>query len=928
MAAFDDFIKKNAGEAIAAGGAIAEIASSKDKLAETFRILKDFALWKVTWPSALLGTLNGISTAVRSVARESGALGAAFNSLSRVRFYAAQFEPLLKSAAAARSRIAELMQFEKRSPFNLGQIVAASRALEIYSNGALRSATSLKLVEGIAKSSGESISDAADAYGEFYRGLKNGAPVREAASALQAMGVINEQTIDHLERMQESGASWTQVVEAATDSIRGLTGGTDDFSKSMEGLQKQLDDASEKMKASFGKPFMDAERRSMEASIEVAKRLAPVMEALGKPFAGIAASGSDATNAIKTRLAAAVGSPAGQAVAGLAGNAASTLTTALSALAGISLVKNVPTFLRGAGNAQNFVAGGLSRASGSVGAYVQTLEATLAAGGTLTPLQRAAAGPLGATERALAGAAGVARAPIAAAGRAARGAFGAVSGVFPMGAVGIGATGAAAAVAVAIEELGDQIDKQSDKMHNLHDAYVAVNEQLDAQIKTAENSEDAYKAAASANSALADAVQRLASAKPPSWWDRFLGAISGGTTVDEVEGASAQVAGLRARKARADRVADSGLVGRGEQDAIRQEAARNLRYSDLTAQNQIELATGQNRIDLLQKQRQTFAERGTTADDYLKAKADYDEQVAKITAGKGPFAGALSEQSQLNIASAGVQNPLLREGLGLEAQRQNLEAQRGKMSPEQFASAQQDYLKKFSAYQARLDDITKNDYTSRAKSLEPQIALAQREYTLAVQRAKVEQSIAESKKRGVELEEEAARKTREQLRRELALPQNAGPAEQAALKAQIAESERQSRERARASAVDQLGAGRALQESQLRLRGDARGIQRLGDLDRFAENLERARAIFSDPKKAEDYARQLTQNEVAIDQRNAGLSFTSSIAASSLAKIGGGGNVADAQSPLVDLTQRQVDLTEQIKNYLAEIAARKGAVLK
>jgi len=123
-------------EAVALAGAL---TSSEGKLKSMARAVRDIAIWRlVPIATQLGGAFLGVRAAIKSVVRDSGTLESAWQRLAKLQFYKGQLEPLLKSAGAAKERLAELIQLSGRSKFdvgNLGQWVAASRSLEILTRG-------------------------------------------------------------------------------------------------------------------------------------------------------------------------------------------------------------------------------------------------------------------------------------------------------------------------------------------------------------------------------------------------------------------------------------------------------------------------------------------------------------------------------------------------------------------------------------------------------------------------------------------------------------------------------------------------------------------------------------------------------------------------------------------------------------------------
>jgi len=912
--AFSKVIKDNTkgiGNKAFIGFSVVSIAASNNKLKETLKLVKDLALWKFTWPVALLGALKGVQGVMRSLARDTGALDAAITRLGKIRLYQGQLEPLMKSAAAARARLAELMKFEGRSPFNLGDIVAASRALEIYGNGIIKNADGLKLVEQIAKSSGTSMAASAEAVGEFYRQMKEGKPVDQAAEALRDMGVVSEQTIGQLMRMQKGGASWVEVFTAAQSAIRGTTSQSDEFGQSIESLQNQLVEVHEQMASEFGKPFLDAEKRSMEASIKVGHNLAPVFKEVGAGLAEISAAGDGFTNWVKV---------AASSIPGLA-TAAGFLTKMLGGVVTALSLVGVVGIGRAAKSAKNLlspnaIAGGLRGAS--------TFAAKHAGIGAESPSM---------VEGLFGNAAGMASRSAVAIEKLAFSWKGVGNAALQAGKLMVTSSTGIVAIALvayaALREWTAQIEEQVSKVQELKNAQAGLEVSLKKEIAAAYTAEEAYAALRKSIDALADAREKLAAMKE-----------------DDAEYATtkAHVTKLERDVGVARKKAETLPVG-AHFASMNEEAARTLRHRDVVTENRIENATGAEKLDLMQKQKEDLEKRTTEGSGYSEATSDLankqaliDSEQAQLTKGRnfpgmapsslivgstgtpdgraiavdeGPVSEspeelAVRKKAEKEAAARGSKSELIRSF-------QDLEDQKSTMKPE-------DYQKKLAALNVRKDDISKHEeYSDKAKALD----LTMKQYTvenkIADIRTTAEGDVAGLKDVGMAkaAKEWGIRKKAlaDELAAEKQRPQQ-NLRRQEELSAQIEAGGIAMTEQSRGNTVYQEGAERELDTKKAWREGRGQDAISLSDLSDFASKYEDARSQLGDTPEALDLAKRQANEDIASSAAD----MARNPVVDSMQRIAGGGGVS--ADPMMTVAQRQLSLQEKMAGYLQTLSER------
>ena len=120
--------------------------------------------------------------------------------------------------------------------------------------------------------------------GRLYDGLKSGAPIGEASSRLQEMGLITGDVRRKLEASRKAGDSFTDTFEILEKELKKSEGGMEKMSQTLGGLESTLSDVKGKIAGEFAQNFMEAEKTSTAAFINALLILEPVVARLGEVF--------------------------------------------------------------------------------------------------------------------------------------------------------------------------------------------------------------------------------------------------------------------------------------------------------------------------------------------------------------------------------------------------------------------------------------------------------------------------------------------------------------------------------------------------------------------------------------------------------------------------------------------------------------------
>lgn len=202
---------------------------------------------------AAAGTIQGVFSRLWGAIKESFK----FESLTT------QFKTLLGSTEEAKRRMASLAEFAEVTPFNLEEVVKASRTLTVMSDNALGTEYSLRLVGDAAAATGASFEEVAFWVGRAYAMIKGGQPFGEAALRLQELGILTPAVRTEMEALQASGAKNSEVWEAFAARLEEFGGAMEDLSQTGDGLTSTLEDTWTAAVREFGDAFQDAAKESI-----------------------------------------------------------------------------------------------------------------------------------------------------------------------------------------------------------------------------------------------------------------------------------------------------------------------------------------------------------------------------------------------------------------------------------------------------------------------------------------------------------------------------------------------------------------------------------------------------------------------------------------------------------------------------------------
>lgn len=238
--------------------------------------------------------------------------GAAIVSGAKMESMQAQWETLLGSTEKAQARMNELRKFAATTPFEIPEVMQASRTLQVFGGTALATGDNLRLVGDIASGTQQPFTDVAMWVGRMYDAMKNGQPFGEAAQRLQEMGAMSGANRRQIEKLAAGVKSGNITMDEAWKRTQGtfsqFSGGMERQSKTLAGQWSNLQDNLGQALAGIGATLLPLAKDVVsglntaiptirEFLMGVFEKAEPVMRQVGQIFsqviAGIGAAFDD-----------------------------------------------------------------------------------------------------------------------------------------------------------------------------------------------------------------------------------------------------------------------------------------------------------------------------------------------------------------------------------------------------------------------------------------------------------------------------------------------------------------------------------------------------------------------------------------------------------------------------------------------------------
>lgn len=176
-----------------------------------------------------------------------------------------QFTTLMGDAGAAEAHVRSLFEFAKRTPFETGPIIEASRMMQTFGGEALNSQDNLLLIGDAAAATSAPIDELGFWVGRLYSNLQAGQPFGEAAMRLQELAVMSPEARQKMEELQAAGAGADEIFAVFQEDLDKFSGAMEDQAGTWEGLTSTIKDALAITAATALKPFFDLAKDGLGA---------------------------------------------------------------------------------------------------------------------------------------------------------------------------------------------------------------------------------------------------------------------------------------------------------------------------------------------------------------------------------------------------------------------------------------------------------------------------------------------------------------------------------------------------------------------------------------------------------------------------------------------------------------------------------------
>lgn len=238
-----------------------------------------------------------------------------------------QFTNLMGSADLAKEHVADLFEFAKDTPFETGEILTASRSLEVFGGAALNNIGVLTLVGDAAAGTSNDFKEVAYWTGRMYAELQAGRPFGEALQRFQELGIITPKVAAALEDISEKGGDGAEAWRLFTEDLGRFNGQMSALALTWAGLTSTFSDTLNQLVSKAGKPFFDAFKEGLENlntllgsdaaqqwSADLAKRFTEILTNLGtmkdsfiEQFTTLTSQGVDPVDAALKTIANSIG---------------------------------------------------------------------------------------------------------------------------------------------------------------------------------------------------------------------------------------------------------------------------------------------------------------------------------------------------------------------------------------------------------------------------------------------------------------------------------------------------------------------------------------------------------------------------------------------------------------------------------------------
>ncbi|MGH8017746.1 MAG: hypothetical protein ACREIA_05550 [Opitutaceae bacterium] len=203
--------------------------------------------------------------------------GVEFNAMLETQGVA--FETLLGSKEAAQERMKDLVNVAATTPFELGEIVAASKVLQAFTGDALSAGEGFRLVGDTAAAlDPKKLEEFTRWIGRLYLSLTTGEPIGEPIQNLVQLGALGAGQISQLRALGGQALSTAGAMEVLTDVFGRNAGAMAAQAETWEGMKSTLGDTISQMSGDFAKPIFESFKDALRDILELLGAIPPEID--------------------------------------------------------------------------------------------------------------------------------------------------------------------------------------------------------------------------------------------------------------------------------------------------------------------------------------------------------------------------------------------------------------------------------------------------------------------------------------------------------------------------------------------------------------------------------------------------------------------------------------------------------------------------
>lgn len=237
----------------------------------------------MTGPGGMLDSVGGPVGLGVGAAIGIGAL--ALSKAGEMEKFQTQLSVLLGGMDKAQTRMAELTTFAQTTPFELPEVVNASKVLQVFTGDALSTGKGLQLVGDVAAGTGSNFGETAMWFGRLYDAMKSGKPFGEATMRLQEMGAMSGASRAKIEslagKVKDGSMTMDEAWKMAGGEFGRFSGMMDKQSGTLEGKMSNLSDAIGQDFAKIGTFLLPVAKIVLDVLIGAFSVLGPVIGVVG-----------------------------------------------------------------------------------------------------------------------------------------------------------------------------------------------------------------------------------------------------------------------------------------------------------------------------------------------------------------------------------------------------------------------------------------------------------------------------------------------------------------------------------------------------------------------------------------------------------------------------------------------------------------------